>query len=511
VRAWLRGKEDGDRRYCFDGNDRAEQSLLSVKPSFANNGSLGKGIVPSRSKKFGPVCCLAKTITAPQEETCWAHKMGGYLMDYENNVPIAEAFANAGFPALNTPDVSYTPAMMRFVSVEAMVKSLRPAQSIMCMHPEKLHQAARLFVENFPGHSLYAIKANPDPYVLRKLHEAGINHFDVASLGEVKLVREMFPQAHLAFMNPVKSREAIRAAYFDYHVRDFVIDTFEEMHKILEETNNAQDLLIVVRIGMPKGSAACELTAKFGCTPDVAIELLKAADKAVHRVGLSFHVGSQTLDPQSYADAIRKGGEVMRHSGIKLDVFDIGGGFPIAGLGMEIPPLTAFFDVIRTEIAKLKLPKGCEVWAEPGRALSGNCSTLVVRVELRKNDLLYINDGSFGNMFEVCSMGWKNNAVLMRPARKGRKASSKTTSPFRFYGPTCDSVDYMAGPFTLPEDTCEGDWIALSGMGSYMAASVSRFNGFHSDLQVEIAADAPLLNRRRVSRSGSAPHLKLVE
>jgi ornithine decarboxylase len=437
-------------------------------------------------------------------------------MDFETNVPIAD-YTASGYPGLS-PEATFAPGLMRFASVDAMVKSLRPSQPVMCMHPEKLHEAARLFVENFPGHSLYAIKANPDPYVLRHLHAAGINHFDVASLGEVKLVRDMFPHAHLAFMNPVKSREAIRAAYFEYHVRDFVIDTFEEMHKILEETNNAQDLLIVVRLGMPKGSAACQLTGKFGCTPDVAVELLRAADKAAHRVGLSFHVGSQTLDPQSYADAIRKGGEVVKRSGVKLDVFDIGGGFPIPGLGMEIPPLTAFFDVIRSEIAKLKLPKGCEVWAEPGRALSGTCSTLVVRVELRKNDLLYINDGSFGNMFEVCSMNWQNDVTLMRPLRQGagktgRKAPSKAIASFRFYGPTCDSVDYMPGPFALPEDACEGDYIAMQGMGSYMAASQSRFNGFYSDLQVEIAADAPspgrLMNRRRTPRSSA--HLKLVE
>jgi len=303
----------------------------------------------------------------------------------------------------------------------------------------------------------------------------------------------------LAFMNPVKSREAIRAAYYEYGVRDFVIDTFEEMHKILEATNQAKDLLIVVRIAMPKGSAACQLTGKFGCTPDVAVEMLKMLDKAVSRVGISFHVGSQTLDPSSYVDAIRKGGEIVRRSGVKLDVLDIGGGFPTQGLGMDILPLTAYFDVIREEIARLKLPKSCEIWSEPGRALCGAGSTLLVRVELRKDDLLYINDGSYGNMFEVCVMRWKNKAALIRPARKNRgKAQSKRLIPFRFYGPTCDSVDYMEGPFMLPEDTCEGDWIALEGMGAYGSASQSHFNGFYSDLKVEIIADAPSSRRAQL-------------
>jgi ornithine decarboxylase len=287
-------------------------------------------------------------------------------------------------------------------------------------------------------------------------------------------------------MNPVKSREAIRAAYFDYGVRDFVIDTFEELHKILEETRVAPDLTIVVRLAMPKGSAACQLSGKFGCTPDVAVSLLRDADKVARAVGLSFHVGSQTLDTQSYAVAIQKAGVVIRESGVELDVLDVGGGFPVPHLGMDIPPLTDFFAVIRQEVDALNLPAGCQLWAEPGRALCGTASTLVVRVELRKGDVLYINDGSYGNMFEVCSMNWKNTVQLVRPPRKGRKAASKAVMPFRFYGPTCDSIDYMAGPFLLPEDVCEGDWISIQGMGAYGSASQSHFNGFYSDMQVEM-------------------------
>ncbi|OYV59614.1 MAG: hypothetical protein B7X01_02980 [Acidiphilium sp. 21-62-4] len=253
---------------------------------------------------------------------------------------------------------------------------------------------------------------------------------------------------------------------------------------------------------MPKGTACYSLTSKFGCTPEAGVGLLQAAEKAVQRVGLSFHVGSQTLDPSSYVDAIRIGGEIVKNSGVDLDVFDIGGGFPIPGLGMDIPPLSAFFDVIRAEIAKLNLPKTCEIWSEPGRALSGSCSTLVVRVELRKGDLLYLNDGTFGNMFEVFSGHWKNKAALIRPARRGRKAAGKVMAPFRFYGPTCDSIDYMEGPFLLPEDVCEGDWVALEGMGAYMAASQTHFNGFYSDQQVEIITDA--LSTRRT-------HMKAVK
>jgi ornithine decarboxylase len=428
-------------------------------------------------------------------------------MDYNEGMPLAGAVAVAESPLGNE---ALDSGLSRFASVEDMVKILRPSQPVHCMHPETLAERAALFLDHFPGDTLYAIKANPDPYVLQRLYAAGIRHFDVASLGEVALVRNMFPEAHLAFMNPVKSREAIRKAYFEYGVRDFVIDTFEELHKILEETKVAADLTIVVRLGMPKGSAACELTGKFGCLPDVAISLLRDADKVANKVGLSFHVGSQTLDPMSYAAAIQKAGEIVRQAGITLDVLDIGGGFPIPNLGMDVPPLTAYFEVIKQGIAKLKLPKTCKIWSEPGRALSGTCETLVVRVELRKGDVLYINDGSFGNMFEVCSMNWKNTVHLIRPPRKGRKAASRPLVPFRFYGPTCDSVDYMAGPFMLPEDICEGDWIAIRGMGAYMAASQSHFNGFQADFQVEISGEssAAIPVKRR---AGRASHLKLVK
>jgi ornithine decarboxylase len=432
-------------------------------------------------------------------------------MDYNQALPLNGQLVNATENANPTNFDHVGFGLPRFGTVEDMVKNLRPSQPVHCMHPDNIVRAARTFIDHFPGHSLYAVKANPDAYVLQHLYAAGIRHFDVASLGEVQLIRGMFPEAHLAYMNPVKSREAIREAYFTYGVRDYVIDTFEELHKILEETKVAQDLTIVVRLAMPKGSAACQLAGKFGCTRDVAVSLLRDASKVAHKVGLSFHVGSQTLETASYAVAIQKAGEVVRQSGVELDILDVGGGFPVQHLGMDIPPLTDFFAVIKREIDALNLPATCQIWSEPGRALSGTASTLVVRVELRKGDVLYINDGSYGNLFEVCSMNWKNSVQLLRPARKGRKAASKALTHFRFYGPTCDSIDYMAGPFMLPEDVCEGDWISILGMGAYGSASQSRFNGFFSDMQVEVVTDTATTaapQKRRLRQNG---HLKLVK
>ncbi len=375
-------------------------------------------------------------------------------------------------------------ALPCFESVEAAVRTLRPAEPLLCSHPDELVKNAKLFLKSFPGMTLYAVKANPDPYVLTHLYRAGIRHCDVASLGEIRLLRGLLPDMRLAFMHPVKGREAIHEAYFNYGIRDFVLDTADELRKIREETKGARDLTLVVRLDRPKGSAACPLAGKFGAMPDQAVELLRAASKIAQKVGLSFHVGSQTLEPASYVNAIREAGDVIRKSGVEIGAFNVGGGFPIPDLGMDVPPLSAYFDVIRKEIAELKLPPTTQVWCEPGRALSGTSTTLVTRVELRKGDVLYLNDGSFGNMFEVCSMRWRNTAkVIYADAQAGNTAELR---PFHFYGPTCDSVDYMPGPFVLPADIKEGDWIALRGMGSYMAASRTSFNGFATDLHVEI-------------------------
>lgn len=382
--------------------------------------------------------------------------------------------------------MSGEPELQQFSDVDAAVASLRPAIPMHCLRPQELDRNAAMFLEKFPGHAYYAVKVNPDPYVLRRLYAAGITRFDVASLSEISLTRGLFPHAHLAFMHPVKSRETIRAAYFDYNVRAFVIDSFDELCKIREETDNARDLCLIVRLAMPKGSAYHPLTGKFGAEHDLAVALLRNVASLTSQVGISFHVGSQTMDPVSYVHGIRKAGEALRESGVKPCVFDVGGGFPIVGLNMAIPPLDDYFDAIRHEIAALDLPPSCEIWSEPGAALSGTSSTLVVRVELRKGDVLYLNDGAYGNLSDLCWNKRCNEVRLIRAARNRDLAPCDTLGSFRFYGPTCDSVDSMPGPFGLPENIAEGDWIAVSSLGAYGQTFRSGYNGFDKNLRVEI-------------------------
>jgi len=394
-------------------------------------------------------------------------------------------------------------ATERFPSVEEAVRELRPAQPLYCMHPDKIEEAAKLFIERFPGKTFYAVKSNPDRYVLQKLGTAGIRHFDVASMVEIKLVKDMFPDADLAFMNTAKSREAIAASYFDYGVKTFVCDSFQELQKIRQETNNANDLSLFVRLGLPKGSALHPLSGKFGASPELASELLKDASRTSARVGLSFHVGSQTMDPSSYVYAIQQTRRVLSESGVKLDILDIGGGFPVPSSEDKAPPLARYLDVIQDEIKKIGLPRSCELWAEPGTALCGRSTTLVLRVELRKEDALHLNDGGYGALFDCCWLKAHRDmrVIYAHPERAANDAAPKA---FKLYGPTCDSADTIDGPIYLPEDIDEGDFIVVSDIGAYGLAMQSGFNGFYSDRKVEICSknDGKIVRmQRKIRRS----------
>jgi ornithine decarboxylase len=388
----------------------------------------------------------------------------------------------------------------RFASVAEAVAALRPEQPMYCYFPRVLEANAARFLTSFPGKTLYAVKSNTDPFVLQTLYNAGIRHFDVASLPEVRQIAEMFPGAMQAFMHPVKSREAIRAAYFDYGVRIFVLDCLDELKKIREETKAARDLTLVVRLAMPKGSAVVSLAGKFGAPVDQAPALLRDVKKTAARVGVAFHVGQQTLDPSSYIDALRIVRDVTARAGVALDIVDVGGGFPVEGLGNAVHPLEAYFDAIRQGLAELALPESCEVWGEPGRALCGTGGELVARVELRKDDALYLNDGSYGAFFDMCWMGLHNDMTAI--AAPGRKAPlDATMEGYRFFGPTCASEDKVPGPYALPRNMAEGDYIQVHSMGGYASVMQTRFNGFYSDLRVEIVPpDAGKLLHLRAHR-----------
>jgi ornithine decarboxylase len=355
----------------------------------------------------------------------------------------------------------------------ADIAKQRPVQPVTLLRPHAASRAARFFVEKFPGRSLYAVKANPSPDLIALLWENGIVDYDVASIAEVRLVRGILPEAGLHFMHPVKAEEAIAEAYFDHGCRTFSLDSLEELDKIERATKNATDLTLCVRIRVSSEHAKLSLAAKFGADPQEMKALLIAARQASDALGICFHVGSQAMTPSAYTNAMERVRAVIVDSGVTVDVVDVGGGFPSVYPGMEPPCLEAYFDAIHRSFEDLPVSYSSELWCEPGRALCAEYSSLVVRVEKRRGDELYINDGAYGALFDAAHVGWRFPVELLREPE-----SETRDMPFSFYGPTCDDMDHMAGPFMLPADVQAGDYIEIGMLGAYGCAMRTGFNGF---------------------------------
>jgi ornithine decarboxylase len=367
----------------------------------------------------------------------------------------------------------------------------RPVQPVTLIRPHAARRAARFFVEKFPGRSLYAVKANPSPDLLAILWDSGITHYDVASIPEVRLVASTLPEATICFMHPVKAEEAIAEAYFEYGVRTFSLDTMDELEKILRATKEAADLNLCVRIRVSSDHSKLSLASKFGAEPAEMKELLFAARQAADALGICFHVGSQAMTPAAYSEAIERVRAAIVEAAVTVDIVDVGGGFPSTYPGMEPPPLENYFEVIHRAFESLPISYSAELWCEPGRALCAEYASLLVRVEKRRGDELYINDGAYGALFDAAHIGWRFPVKLVR-----EDASDTKDMAFSFYGPTCDDLDHMAGPFHLPADVKAGDYIEIGMLGAYGCAMRTAFNGFGVDLKV-LAEDEPMASLYR--------------
>jgi len=333
---------------------------------------------------------------------------------------------------------------------------------------------------------MYAVKANPSPELLSVLWDSGITHYDVASIAEVRLVARTLPDATLCFMHPVKAEEAIREAYDVHGVRVFSLDSIEELDKIVRATREATDLTLCVRLRVSSEHSKLSLASKFGVAPGEAKELLFRARQVADALGICFHVGSQAMTPQAYADAMERVRQAIVEAAVTVDVVDVGGGFPSRYPGMEPPPLEHYFEVIHRAFESLPISYSAELWAEPGRALCAEYSSIVVRVERRRGDELYINDGAYGALFDAAHIGWRFPVTLLR-----EPDSHARDMAFSFYGPTCDDLDHMTGPFMLPADVRAGDYLEIGMLGAYGSAMRTAFNGFGSDETV-IADDEPM-------------------
>jgi len=369
-----------------------------------------------------------------------------------------------------------------------LVRERSPERPVALVRPRSVSVAARWFQDHLKADVFYAVKANPSPWVIQTLIEAGVTGFDVASLAEIELVRSVSADARLAFMHPVKSRSAITRAYFDHGVRTFSLDCEDELQKILDATGGASDLNLLVRMSVSADGAAYSLSGKFGVSTDQAPALLLATRRAVKEglMGVCFHVGSQCMRPSAYEAAMAQVGRAIKKAGVFVDIVDVGGGFPSVYPGMVPPDMSEYADAIHRGFNEMPVSETTELWCEPGRALVAESSSILARVDLRKGDALYLNDGSYGSLFDATHSRWPFPTKLVRDGE-----SSDDLRPFQFYGPTCDSIDHMPGPFWLPADIREGDFIEIGMLGAYGVAMSTGFNGY-GEHDIAAVEDAPM-------------------
>ena len=375
--------------------------------------------------------------------------------------------------------------MQKFKSVDELVKQLRPTEPVYCIRRKSIQLSSKYFQNKFPGKILYAVKTNPNPDVLKTILESGINNFDIASIKEIESIKKINPNAICSYMHTVKSRESINESYFKYGIKAYSLDTKDELIKIIESTNNAKDLELFIRVAVSNEHAEIDLSKKFGAINSEASALLRLAKQYAKKIGLSFHVGSQCMHPISYTKGIAEIGNIIKKTKIIPDVINIGGGFPTIYPDLIPQSLDNYFKEINEALSNLKLKKLPEVICEPGRAIVAESGSTIVRVNLRKKQKLYINDGTYGTLFDA---GVPNIVYPSRIIKNGRFISKKLTA-FDFYGPTCDSMDYMKGPFILPNNIKENDYIELGQLGAYGLTFRTEFNGFFSDNIYEVEDD----------------------
>ena len=379
--------------------------------------------------------------------------------------------------------------MGKFGNVNDLVNSLKPENPVYCIRPNSIKKSVDFFKNHFPGRILYAVKTNPNEKVIKIIINNGIQNFDVASINEIKLIRKINNKVNIYFMHTIKSRESIKEAYFKYNVKDFALDTKEELLKILESTNNAKDLNLYVRVAISNEHAEIDLSRKFGALSSEALGLLRLSREHGKKVGLSFHVGSQCMDKISFSKGITEIGNIIKKTKIVPDVINIGGGFPSIYPDLIPEPLENYMSEIKESLKNLKLEKMPEIFCEPGRALVAEAGSTIVKVLLKKKHKLYINDGTYGSLFDA---GVPNFVLPTKMISNGRIISKKLTE-FNFYGPTCDSLDYMKGPFLLPNNIKEGDYIELGQLGAYGTTFRTKFNGFYSDAIYQVD-DKPIIS-----------------
>ena len=378
--------------------------------------------------------------------------------------------------------------MDRFPNARSFIEAMRPERAFFGLRPHASGRAAKWFLDNFPGEVAYAYKANSSVFLVGSLYGAGIRNFDVASLPELEDAATI-PKAQLHYMHPVKSRMAIRRAYHEFDVKCFALDSEEELDKILEETGSPDDLELYVRLTVPSKDSGLPLEHKFGVSGQTATDLLVRTRQSCDELGIAFHVGSQTTTTDSFRLAFDTVRRSIVEAGVVVDAIDCGGGFPARYSEEEPAALSEFMTVIGDSFEALPISHDARLICEPGRALVAEAESLIVRVDHRRGSDLFITDGGYGALFDAAHLGFVFPVRLIGQEH----VPQNQCKPFQFWGPTCDSVDFMKGPFYLPDTVREGDYIEIGNMGAYGRALAGQFNGYGNYGEV-ILDDEPMFS-----------------
>jgi len=377
-----------------------------------------------------------------------------------------------------------TNATENFADVGSLLRTVRPKEPVYCIYPHVFTETATEFLKGFPGRVLYAVKANPDPTILRLLVDAGVRHFDCASLQEIELIDEISPDATKYFMTPVRIRGAAAAAQKKHGVRHFVVDHPSGLSQLVQEIDTS-DAIIFARMAVHHESAMEDLSVRFGAPPEEMPALLQSIRDSGAEPALAFNVGSSVTDPEAYRYAMSVTRSVLERLPFRVRLIDVGGGYPKSYPGFIVPELELYFKAVQESVGTLPLADNAEVLGEPGRALAAPGMSAVVEVLLRKDNRLYLNDGMFG-IFWVLRIDGPDRFPV-RTYRDGKPHEGETTE-FLINGPTCDSTDTLPGLVPLPTDIRPGDYLEFGNIGAYSIGGRTNYNGFYSDRIVSITS-----------------------
>jgi ornithine decarboxylase len=373
-------------------------------------------------------------------------------------------------------------------SIEHLVR--RYGSPLFLIDAERVRLQYRRLSAALPGVELfYAIKSLPHASVVAALRDAG-GCFDLATNGEVELVRRLkVPAGRCIHTHPIKRDSDIRTA-LAYGVRHFVVDNPEELRKFEKHRSRAA---LLIRLAFRSADAVCDLSRKFGCQREAVPGLLDlAAELRIPVAGLSFHAGSQAGSPRMHVEAIEVCRQLMAAAaarGCELSMLDIGGGFPVEyRAGAESSTIEAFCAPIRRALETID--PGIRIIAEPGRYIAAPCAISVASVMGRAQRdgrwWYYLDDGLYGS---YSGQVFDHATYPIEPLAVSGPVSSSVLA-----GPTCDSIDVIRENIDLPE-LMEGDLIVGRVMGAYTWATATEFNFFPKTTVLA-------LDRGRLSREG---------